>query len=150
MPDNRDITIRLIRPTDKEAWKTLWRRYLSFYSTIRDEALYESTFRRLADSDYLPMFAYVAETGGKLIGLVNCIVHDHGWYQDQVIFLQDLYVDEAFRGQGAGRRLIEQVYQHADDHRLSGVYWLTQSGNYTAMQLYDNIAIKTDFIKYQR
>ena len=38
----------------------------------------------------------------------------------------------------------------ADAAGSPGVYWLTQQDNLTAQQLYDRIATKTDFIKYQR
>ncbi|WP_413737518.1 N-acetyltransferase family protein [Sodalis sp. RH21] len=142
--------IRAIAPQDKDQWKTLWRRYLSFYSTIRDDALYEHTFSRLADPAHPTMFAYVAHNGGQLIGFANCIVHEHGWYQEDVVYLQDLYVDEAARGKGVGRLLIEQVYTHADRLGMASVYWSTQADNQTAMRLYDKVARKTDFIKYQR
>lgn len=150
MNDETKIVIHPITLEDKEEWKFLWRRYLSFYSTIRDDALYQHTFARLLDPDYPDMFAYVARQQGHLIGLVNCIVHDHGWYQQKVVYLQDLYVDESARGKGAGRRLIEQVYAHADRHGMANVYWTTQTTNLSAMKLYDKVARKTDFIKYQR
>ncbi|NDL65752.1 GNAT family N-acetyltransferase [Acerihabitans arboris] len=150
MTDEAKIVVRPITLADKDEWKFLWRRYLSFYSTIRDDALYEHTFARLLDPAYPGMFAYVAQTQGHLIGLVNCIVHDHGWYQEKVVYLQDLYVDESARGKGTGRLLIEQVYAQADRLGMASVYWTTQTNNHTAMKLYDKVARKTDFIKYQR
>ncbi len=144
------IVIRPLRLTDKEDWKHVWRNYLRFYSSIREDALYDFTFQRLADPAHSSMFGYVAEQQGQLQGLVNCIIHEHGWHQQPVIYLQDLFVDEKARGQGIGRRLIEQVYRYADDTGKASVYWLTQSNNHSAMKLYDSLAIKTDFIKYQR
>jgi GNAT superfamily N-acetyltransferase len=143
-------TLRLLAPGDKDSWKYLWRRYLSFYSTIRDDALYEYTFQRLVDTRHPGMFAFVAENQGQLVGLANCIVHEHGWYQESVVYLQDLYVDENQRGKGIGRLLIEKVYAYADQTGKASVYWMTQPGNLTAMALYDKVARKTDFIKYQR
>jgi len=150
MPANNDTVIRSIALKDKDRWKHLWRRYLSFYSTIRDDALYDYTFQRLVDDAHPTMFAFVAERQGQLVGLVNCIVHEHGWYQESVVYLQDLYVDESVRGKGIGRLLIEKVYAHADKTGKASVYWMTQTNNQTAMALYDKIARKTDFIKYQR
>ncbi|WP_410014016.1 N-acetyltransferase family protein [Sodalis sp. C49] len=150
MTDDTRIVIRPMTLADKEEWKLLWRRYLSFYSTIRDDALYEHTFARLLDPACPGMFAYVALLQGHLIGLVNCIVHDHGWYHEKVVYLQDLYVEESARGKGAGRQLIERVYAHADSHGMANVYWTTRTTNHSAMKLYDKVAHKTDFIKYQR
>lgn len=148
--NNRAVTLRALAPGDKDDWKLLWRRYLSFYSTIRDDALYEHTFARLTDNAYPSMCGFVAERGGHLVGIANCILHDHGWYQPAMLYLQDLYVDDHVRGQGIGRRLIEEVYRYADREALAGVYWMMQSDNLQAMRLYDKIARKTDFIKYQR
>lgn len=148
--DNRAVTLRVLAPDDKDDWKLLWRRYLSFYSTIRDDALYEHTFARLTDNAYPSMCGFVAERGGHSVGIANCILHDHGWYQPAMLYLQDLYVDDHVRGQGIGRRLIEEVYRYADREALASVYWMMQSDNLQAMRLYDKIARKTDFIKYQR
>ncbi|WP_244267076.1 GNAT family N-acetyltransferase [Sodalis-like endosymbiont of Proechinophthirus fluctus] len=58
-------------------------------------------------------------------------------------------MDDLVRGQGIGRLLIEQVYHYTDQETLAGVYWMTQSDNHLAIKLYDKIARKTDFIKYQ-
>ena len=150
MPANNVTIIRSIELKDKDKWKQLWRRYLSFYSTILDDALYDFTFRRLVNDGHPAMFAFVAESQGQIVGLVNCVVHESSWCQEQVVYLQDLYVDESMRGKGIGRLLIEKVYAHADKTGKAGVYWLTQTNNQIAMALYDKIARKTDFIQYQR
>jgi len=82
--------------------------------------------------------------------LVHYILHPHNWREEDVVYLQDLYVSEAARGTGAGRALIEAVYAAADANGTPSVYWLTQDFNATARQLYDRISTLTPFIKYQR
>jgi GNAT superfamily N-acetyltransferase len=54
------------------------------------------------------------------------------------------------RGTGIGRALIEAVYAEADSLGAGNVYWMTQDFNATARLLYDRVAEKTPFIKYQR
>ena len=65
-------------------------------------------------------------------------------------YLQDLFAAPEARGTGAGRALIEAVYKASDDAGCPVVYWNTADDNATARVLYDRIARKTEFIKYQR
>ncbi len=52
----------------------------------------------------------VAEVDGKMVGLTHYLSHRYAWKIEEVIYLQDLYVDPAVRrGTGAGRALIEAV-----------------------------------------
>ena len=63
-------------------------------------------------------------------------------------YLQDLFVDPATRGKGAGRALIEAVATKAREHGADRLYWLTQDHNAEARQLYDRLAKTRGFIKY--
>jgi ribosomal protein S18 acetylase RimI-like enzyme len=65
-------------------------------------------------------------------------------------YLQDLYTDEALRGRGIGRALINGVYERAKAAGSSRVYWMTQDNNKTAMKLYDAIASYSGFIVYRK
>ncbi|MFN3292158.1 MAG: GNAT family N-acetyltransferase [Gemmobacter sp.] len=73
--------------------------------------------------------ALVAEQGGQLVGLVHYIFHAHNWRVEDVCYLQDLYVDPAARGTGAGRALIRAVCAAADATGTPSVHGLTQGGN---------------------
>lgn len=142
--------IRPLAPADRAAWGALWRAYLAFYETELPETVLDTTFARLTDPEVPEMGAYLAEIGGKPLGLVHYIFHRHCWRPENVVYLQDLYVDPAARGQGAGRALIEAVYGMADVAGSPSVYWMTQEFNVTARRLYDQVAQVTPFIKYQR
>ena len=129
----------------------MWGAYLSFYEATVPEAVYATTFARLLDPARSNQRAFLVEAlNGAPAGLVHFIVHPHNWKTEEVVYLQDLYVDEAVRGTGAGRALIEAVYSWADANGTPEVYWLTQDFNQTARTLYDRIATLTPFIKYRR
>lgn len=144
------VTTRPIRPEDQSEWRALWTGYLEFYGTTVADAVYRTTFERLLDPKRPQQCAFVAENNSRLIGLVHVIYHPHNWRVEDVCYLQDLYVDPAARGTGAGRALIETVYAAADANGTPSVYWLTQDFNETARRLYDRIGKLTPFIKYQR
>jgi GNAT superfamily N-acetyltransferase len=150
MSQSNAVKIRPLTPADREGWEALWRDYLDFYQSELDPAQFDYTFQRLSQPDYPDMFGYVAEHQGKLVGLVNCINHDHGWHMRQVVYLQDLFVDDSARKLGIGQKLIEVVYDYADQNNKANVYWTTKTSNHTARKLYDRIGTQTEFIKYQR
>ncbi|HUF86792.1 MAG TPA: GNAT family N-acetyltransferase [Thermohalobaculum sp.] len=143
-------SIRPLRAVDEDDWRRLWTGYLEFYETSVPEEVYRSTFARLLSGDPREFHGLVAERGGRLIGLTHFLFHRHCWRIENVVYLQDLYVEPEARGSGAGRALIEAVYAAADAAGCPTVYWLTQDFNATARQLYDRLATLTPFVKYQR
>jgi GNAT superfamily N-acetyltransferase len=144
------VQIRPLQQMDFDEWSTLWCGYLEFYETVLSDDIYQTTFARLINPDRTHQNALVAVQNGHLIGLVHFIFHAHNWRSEDVVYLQDLYADPAVRGTGVGRKLIEAVYQVADENDTPNVYWMTQEINQTARTLYDRIAQLTPFIKYQR
>ena len=142
--------MRALRSDDYDSWCALWRAYLAFYETSVPEAVYDSTFARLLGEDPQDFNGFVAETGGRLVGLTHYLFHRHCWKTENVCYLQDLFADPSVRGSGVGRALIEAVYSKADEVGAPSVYWLTQDFNHTARKLYDRIGNVTPFIKYQR
>ena len=143
-------TIRPLAAADEAAWRRLWTGYLEFYETSVPDEVYRTTFARLLGADAQDYHGLVADQGGEPIGLTHYLFHRHCWRIENVIYLQDLYVDPQARGTGAGRALIEAVYAAGDAAGCPSVYWTTQDFNATARQLYDRIATLTPFIKYQR
>ncbi len=143
-------TIRPLRVTDEAEWRRLWTGYLKYYKTRVQEEVYRTTFARLLGDDPQDFHGLVAEQGGRIVGLTHYVFHRHCWRVENVIYLQDLYVDPQARGTGAGRALIEAVYAAGDAAGCPSVYWLTQDFNATARNLYDRVADLTPFIKYQR
>ena len=63
----------------------------------------------------------------------------------------------AFRKRGAKpaparhpKGLIEAVYAEADRQDITNVYWMTHETNEAGRRLYDRVARRTGFIKYER
>jgi len=144
------VAIRPVTRADFDAWSGLWAGYLEFYDTTLPDAVYSLTFNRLLGDDPRDFNGLVAVADGQLVGLTHYLFHRHAWKITDVCYLQDLYVDPALRGTGAGRALIEAVYAAADTQGAPDVYWMTQDTNTTGRQLYDRIGTLTPFIKYQR
>ena len=144
------ISVRPIETSDQAEWRRLWTAYLAFYETELPDNIYASTWARLfTEGEYEPN-GMLASVDGKPVGLVHYIFHRSCWSEENYCYLQDLYADPEARGKGVGRALIEAVYAAADSRGAARVYWMTQEFNHTARLLYDRVAKKTPFIKYQR
>ena len=144
------LIVRSIAPTDFAQWQSLWAGYNRFYGRPALPAeITQMTWSRFFDA-YEPVRAMVAEKDGNLVGLVHYLFHRSTIQIQPTCYLQDLFTDEAVRGTGIGRALIEAVYERA---RIAGsprVYWQTHESNATAMRLYDKVADRSGFIVYRK
>lgn len=145
-----EVTIRPLEPADEPAWRSLWTGYLDFYEASVSETVYRTAFARLTGDEPQDFHGLVAVRGTRPVGLTHYLFHRHMWRVENVVYLQDLYVEPTERGLGTGRALIEAVYSAADDAGCPYVYWLTQEFNHAARKLYDRIGEVTPFIRYQR
>jgi GNAT superfamily N-acetyltransferase len=150
------VKIRVILRTDYDAWRPLWDAYNAFYKRTGPTALPESvtaaTWGRFFDPAE-PVFALVAEEGGRLVGLVHYLYHRSTSRLTGVCYLQDLYTVEDRRGSGIGRALINAVYDAARAAGSSRVYWQTQRSNKAGRLLYDTVASHDEtegFIVYSK
>ena len=145
------IKIRLIEKDDYRSWKVLWDEYLKFYNTELSNAITTLTWQRFFESDF-PMHCYVAEVNNfnarQIIGFVTYIFHSSSWSTNGYYYLEDLFVDQKSRNNGAGRGLIYKVIEKAKVANVDRVYWQTGSQNKTAQVLYYKIANKTEFIQF--
>ena len=141
--------VRAARADEYATWLPLWRGYQAFYKVDIAEEVSHLTWQRFFD-DAEPMHCDIVEVDGVVRGLVHSIDHRSCWTREPSCYLQDLFVDPAFRGRGLGRRLIEHVYAQAKARGCVRVHWLTHETNTDAMKLYDRIAEKSGFVQYRK
>jgi len=141
--------IRPLRAADRAQWEALWSGYLRFYRQRVSPEITSQTFQRLVSADQQP-HGLVAQRDGELIGFVHYLYHPSSWSKTDVCYLEDLFVDPKARGSGIGRALIHAVYDVADRAGAASVYWMTQEFNAEGRALYDTLARRTSFIRYER
>ena len=133
--------IRPVRSSDRVQWDALWAGYLRFYRQHVSIEVTDGTFARLVDERVQPH---------GLVGFVHYVFHPTTWSLQNNCYLEDLFVDPATRGSGVGRALIHAVYTEADRVKAASVYWMTQEFNAEGRALYDTLARRTSFIRYER
>ena len=148
-----ELQIRPLRPSDHDRWAVLWDGYNTFYgrfgATALDPEITRTTLARFFDPAE-PVHALVAEAGERLVGLTHYLFHRSTTAIPMTCYLQDLFTDEAERGRGVGRALIEAVYTAAARAGSPRVYWQTHETNLVARALYDRLAERSGFIVYAR
>ena len=140
------VEVTGLHAADLPRWTELWREYLAFYGVTLPDEVYGNTWSRIQHGAALHGLA--ARHDGRIVGITHFLLHESAWTMTPVCYLQDLFVDEASRGQGAARALIGAVADHAQRVACARMYWLTQDHNAVARRLYDQVAKHNGFIRY--
>ena len=143
------LSIRPVTATDSAQWAPLWEGYNTFYKRVLPDEVTQATWSRFFDAAE-PVHALVAEQDGQLLGLVHYLFHRATAMIELNCYLSDLFTNEAARGKGVGRALIEAVYEKARLAGSSRVYWQTHETNTVAQGLYNKVAERSGFIIYRK
>ena len=146
-PTRPSVSVRTVRPDDRERWATLFRDYRDFYRLEPDDAVVDRVWSWLMDAGH-EVRGLVAEIDGTIVG----IAHHRRFARPSTgttgIWLDDLFAAPAARGAGVGHALIAHLGGIAALERASVVRWITADDNATAQRLYDRVATRTRWITY--
>lgn len=142
------LVIRDATAADEAAWRGLWDQYLAFYKVNLAEDVTAHTWARILDpSSRVAM--RVAEVDGMLAGFAIHHFHDSTWVKTPDCYLEDLFLDAAYRGQGIGRALIDDLIAITKAKGWSRLYWHTDRDNARARKLYDTYAPEDGHVRYR-
>lgn len=139
--------IRALRPNDESEWRCLFAGYRSFYHLTADDAVVDRVWSWICDTHHETR-ALVAEYDGKVVGIAHYRPFARPSTGTTGLWLDDLFTDPSYRGQGVGRALIERLQSIAADRGCSVVRWITAEDNAQAQILYDTLASKTNWVTY--
>jgi GNAT superfamily N-acetyltransferase len=143
-----ELIVRAITSADYRLWEPLWLGYLEFYEKTVPEKVTEFTWKCLSPTHAIEGFLAL-DAHGDALGLVQFLYHSSTSNIGGNCYLQDLFVIPTARGQRVGRRLIAAVAQAAREKGAALVYWQTEEFNGTARRLYERVAKRSPFIRYQ-
>mmetsp|Transcript_16108 Transcript_16108/g.18244 ORF Transcript_16108/g.18244 Transcript_16108/m.18244 type:complete len:189 (-) Transcript_16108:1952-2518(-) len=144
-----EVVIRLAQTQDLPQLLKLWRQYISFIGQSQSEQIETTTWERLLSDKEPSMFSIVAATeDGSVAGFANSVLTYNTSNIEKGLYLEDLFVDSRYRGQGIGKALIMDLKSKAEKRSLSRLFWVTEDDNYNAQKLYDKVACKSNYIQY--
>jgi ribosomal protein S18 acetylase RimI-like enzyme len=153
-----EMLIRHLREDDRPQWQTLYYAYLTFYESTPVAEATNILWGRLmpmspeiqsAEIQIPDIQSAVIEANGTVVGFVHYHFQLSSWTASSQCYLEDLYVEPQFRGQGMATTLIAEVKRAAFEKGCSELFWITRSGNSTARSLYDKLATESDFVRYE-
>jgi len=144
----RMIEIHPAQAAHARGWLSLWQGYCAeLDGRVSDEATNGLWQRILSPREPIgSLLAFSREC--EPVGFANYVLHPHTWSLRPVCYLEDLFVATAARGEGAGRALIEALVTLGREHGWRRVYWHTHENNERARTLYDRLAKRTDYVRY--
>lgn len=111
----------------------------------RPEQMINSTDSMMKDKEFFHCF--VAETSDKkIIGYVSYFFCYYTWV-GKSIYMDDLYVSAAYRGNGTGMKLLNKLIELAKDSGCHRLRWQVSAWNQPAITLYENLGANIDTIE---
>lgn len=133
------LNIRWARPGDEAVVLRLVKA-LAAYERAPDAV--EATEESLRETLFGPgaqVFAFLAELDGAPVGLALWFLTYSTWTGRPSLYLEDLFVDDAARGQGVARALFRRLAQEAKARGCPRIDWAVLDWNVDAMAFYERL-----------
>ena len=140
--------IRKIQRKDKENWIKLYFGYARFYKVPMKQEILDTLWSWIHDENHV-VNGICYEIEGKIVGIAHYRTMPRPIKCQYIGFLDDLFVDEHFRGQKIAHKLIKHLESLSKKKNWDGIRWITHSSNENAKKLYDKIAKNTGFELYE-
>jgi len=139
-----EINIRLAEEADFERLIELIGEFAEFEH--HPEAMLNSVERMKREQEYFSCF--VAETvNRKIVGYAAWFFAYYTW-TGKALYIDDLYVQEEFRGMGIGKMLMNQVIEFAAGTGCHKIRWQVSDWNRKARDMYHSMGAEIDTTKY--
>lgn len=142
------VEIRDARAGDEAEWRALWVAHFAFHKTELPPEVTDSAWRRVLDPRST-LSMRVAIIDGALAGYALYFAHPSSWVMAEDCYLEDLFMDERFRGRGVGRALMDDLVDLSRKNGWSHLYWHCHEDNATARKLYDQYVKADGSVRYR-
>lgn len=130
------VAVRPARPEDAGDILRLIRHLATYEHQPEAVCATEESLRATLFAPDARVFAHVAESGGAIVGITVWFLNYSTWTGRPGLYLEDLVVDEAARGKGAGRALFEALAREARARGCARIDWAVLDWNESAMAFY--------------
>lgn len=146
-----DPAIRIVPAEERhrQDWERLYAAYAAFYKARQTPETRALVWSWIMDPAH-EVEALIAETvpEGRAVGLAHFRPFARPLAASIGGFLDDLFVDPAFRGRRVAEALIRAVAATGRERGWSVIRWITADDNYRGRAVYDRLATRTMWITY--
>lgn len=143
-----------IRPATIGDTDTILRfvRDLAIYEHAEDQVLSTPAHvHRTMFSEGATAHGLICEKDGQAVGFAVYFFNYSTWQGRNGLYLEDLYVDPAHRGSGAGKALLRRLARIAIDKDCGRFEWSVLDWNTPSIQFYDSLGAQpqSEWIRYR-
>jgi GNAT superfamily N-acetyltransferase len=119
------------------------------HTLIKDLALYEkapleakATLEQIDESlfsDDPHAFCHVVEVDGTVVGISIWFLNYSTWLGKPGIYLEDLYIDPAYRGKGFGLALLKELAKICIERNYERLQWWVLDWNEPSIEFYKSL-----------
>lgn len=145
--DVHDIVIRPAQAIDALTIGTLWEKLVTYHHDLDDQLPVAAAnggqryARRIEDHlEDSHTHIVVAEANGEIIGFILGVIVDMApemFEQTVAGFLADVFVEEAYRGQGIGRKLVQALSDWFRARGITHIELYVAARNHTGREFWD-------------
>ncbi|MDI9472447.1 MAG: GNAT family N-acetyltransferase [Tissierellia bacterium] len=101
---------------DKEVWRQLNLEFMSY--EYEDENVWENPiekgdpgriFEKIIEDEHSPNVLFLVEEEGEVIGFINAVSFLSIWAHGNVLFIDDFFIRDKFRGKGYGKKALKEL-----------------------------------------
>lgn len=133
------LDIRWARPGDEATVLRLIKALAAYEREPDAVQATEDSIRETLFGQNAQVFAFLAELDGEPVGLALWFLTYSTWTGRPSLYLEDLFVDEAARGNGIARALFRRLAQEAKARNCARIDWAVLDWNVEAMAFYERL-----------
>ena len=144
------IKVARAEARDKEQWIRLWQLWQKHMSGNVPDEVTERTWQMALGPLGNLLILLACSSTGEGIGFATVSFAPFAWTGSDIAFLQDLFVMDGNRGEGAGEALLNAVCARADARGAAQVYWMVDEKDEKLQRFYARHGIRTPYLRYMR
>jgi GNAT superfamily N-acetyltransferase len=133
-----DFSVRKAKETDASAILGLIRELAVYEKQPDAVVIAEKDIIDAAFGDHPLTYIFVAEVNSNVVGIA-LFYYGFSTWKGRSLHLEDLIVNENFRGHGIGKALMMRVVQVAQKEKLNRMDWEVLDWNEPAMKFYESL-----------
>jgi GNAT superfamily N-acetyltransferase len=141
--------VRPAEAQDRPAFLEMWQ---DFVSLAPDEpgnhSMGEKNWERIMDAATGLQCIVACDGDGTALGFTLFLAFPFTWSRGDACYLQDIFVRAEARGKGVAQAMIEHLRQLGLEAGWFKIFWMTQPDNFAAQRLYDKVARRMDYLRY--
>ncbi|RMG79887.1 MAG: GNAT family N-acetyltransferase [Bacteroidetes bacterium] len=138
-----NVTIRKAVPKDVPQMLQMIKELATYEKAPNEVVVTEQELLEDGFGDNPVYFCYIAEKEDNVVGMALCYYKYSTW-KGRCIYLEDIIVKEAERGNGIGKKLLQTVIRKAQKEKVRRLEWQVLDWNEPAINFYKKFQTRFD------